>query len=69
MPEFVKEEEYMKRFQNMKHVIGRKAYQIVNMVTARVPVTEAVIMLSVLIAQVLIFRSFIAKYIRGLFLR
>lgn len=59
----------MKRFQNMKHVIGRKAYQIVNMVTARVPVTEAVIMLSVLIAQVLIFRSFIAKYIRGLFLR
>lgn len=69
MPEFVKEEEYMKRFQNMKHVIGRKAYQLVNMVMARVPVTEAVIMLSVLIAQVLIFRSFIAKYIRDLFLR
>lgn len=59
----------MKRFQNMKHVIGRKAYQLVNMVMARVPVTEAVIMLSVLIAQVLIFRSFIAKYIRDLFLR
>lgn len=56
----------MKRFQNMRDRIRRKTCQVVNLVMSRVPVTESIIILSALIAQLLILRPLIVKYIRHL---
>lgn len=65
LPEFVRK----KRFPNMRDKIRRKIYRLMNMVMAKVPVTEAIAMLLMLVIQVLIFRPFIIKYIRNVFLR
>jgi len=56
----------MRRFRNMRYKIRRKICQLVNMVMARVPVTEIIIILSALIAQLLILRPLTVKYVRHL---